>query len=241
MIPIIFFLNLLTESLRKKLTDTFPVILSTPKREEEYFLLMEQIFDFVIRQALNESRTSARIEFYATKTFDSFLELLKFGYFEVPSAMSYNTLYKKTDLIVTSFFDRLISFNTQQSQGMFFSPYYFGDYNRFSMKSCLSAETLRMYDEETYGDPVTFKIEQDSQCVGFLFEDIGFFQIAFPEEFALFNLDEADFPDGYCFDTERELFSEEIESIDIEDKIERFRTKPFSSKKRKLRNSIVFA
>jgi len=147
---------------------------------------------------------------------------------------------------VTNFFDRLNSFYTQKSQEMFFSPYYFEayfeDYNRFSKSGlCLSAERLRMYDEETYGDPVTFKIEQNSQCVSFSFEYIGFFQIFFPEEFTLFNLDQDDFPDVYCFDTERELFSEEIESIDIEDKIERFRTKPFSSKKRKLRNSIVFA
>lgn len=238
MISILLILNILVESFRKKITDAFPVILTTPHREEEYFLLVEQIFDFVIRQALKDAHTSARIQSNAEKTFDSFLELLKFG-FEDPSTMSYDTLYKKTDLIVTRFFERLKYDNMEGFQKMFESPYNFGDYIRFATRSNLSSESMMMYNRETYGNPLTFQIEKNSQCVCFEFEELGFLQIAFPEQMKLFNLDEADFPDGY--NTERELFSEEIESIEIEDKIERLKKKPFSQKKRKLRNSVIFA
>jgi hypothetical protein len=238
MISILFILNLLVESFRKKITDAFPVILTTSHREEEFFLLMEKIIDFVIRQALKDAHTSARIQSNAEKTFDSFLELLKFG-FEDPSTMSYDTLYKKTDLIVTRFFECLELDNKQRFRKMFESPYNFGDYIRFAIRSNLSSESMTMYNTETDGYAPTFQIEQNSQCVSFCFEEIGILQLAFPEQMKLFNLDEADFPDGY--NTERELFSEEIESIEIEDKIERLKKKPFSQKKRKLRNSLIFA
>ena len=115
MIGIIPLLNYLNVTFCKKVCDIFPVILSTPHRESEFLRLMDPMFDFIIRETLKNYSTNEAIDRIATKTLDSFIELLKYG-FEDPSYMSYDVLYKKTNLILRSFFDFLKEQNMEYNR-----------------------------------------------------------------------------------------------------------------------------
>jgi len=258
MMSIIILLNLLTESFRKKLADVFPVILSSPHREEEFFMIVDPMFDFIFRQTLKNAKNDNQIEKFATNTIDSFIQLLKFG-FDDPTNMSYHTLHRKTSLILDKFFVWNKYINLLKIEWMYNQNTYnklinlikLNKLNKLNKRSDITYEVLRMYpfDDLCCWNGLHFSAISNSQCICL---DVGgntFAQLCTEDEIELFNLsDEIDpiikMTDGRW--TTRNTINDHCECIignfpEMEDKI--LKRKPVRSTKRKLRNqknSIVF-
>jgi len=242
MIGIIPLLNYLNLTFRKKVCDIFPVILSTPHRESEFLRLMDPMFDFIIRETLKNYSTNEAINRIATKTLDSFIELLKYG-FEDPSYMSYDVLYKKTNLILRSFFDFLKKQNRV--------------YNRMWGSSVVLTDEMAIkyhYDYDNWNfDGHCFSITLTSSLLTLSINNDCFARIYLNEDANLFNVsDKIDttieflLPDGTF--TFKRLIQDKCDSLiedfsEMEDKL--LKKKPQSMKRkkrvqRKLRNSIIF-
>ena len=246
MLSIVLLLNVLTETLRKKVTDVFPVILSTPHRETEFFLLFDPMFDFIIRHTLKNANTNTRIERFATNTLDSFIKLMKYG-FEDPTNMSYDTLFKKTKLILDKFFNFLRDSNLENIASMY-NPDKFYKLIELSMRSDLTDEILRSYPFDDYScNGLCFSIEADSQCVSILVEHRGFAQIHLEEHVNLFNLPDnitsVKLIDGTW--TSNRCIQDKCDYLigdfpEMEDNITRRNPNLSKRKLRKQRNAIVF-
>ena len=102
--------NFLIGVLSQIVADCFPITRSTLQRSNEFFPLMEEMFDFIIDRAHECAYFSETPERFATciddkikrfaiNTMYSFIDLINYG-FDDPSQMSYNTLHKRTKIIL---------------------------------------------------------------------------------------------------------------------------------------------
>ena len=248
MLTIVLLLNLLTETFRKKLTDAFPVIVSTPHRETEFLLLMEPMFDFIIRHTLKNANTNDRIEKFALNTLNSFIQLLKYG-FEDPTNMSYDTLHRKTSLILQEFFQWLKYINLREIESMY-NPNTFYKRIKLAKRSDMTDEVLRMYPYDDHGwNGLYFSAKFNSQCICL---DVGvhtFSQLCMEDEIDLFNLSEE--IDSMCKMTDgswatRNMIDDRCEFTigdfpEMEDILSRAKSDRSTKRKlRKQRNAIMF-
>jgi len=251
MITIVLLLNILTETLRKKITDAFPVIFSTAHRETEFLSLMEPMFDFIIRHALRNANTNDRIEKFATNTLNNFIYLMKFG-FEDPTNMSYDTLHRKTSLILKDFFEWLKKVNLREIESMY-NPDTFYKRIKLAKRSDMTDEVLRMYPFDDHSwNCISFSVGYNSQCIVLNIEGHSFSQLCKEDEIDLFNL--SDEIDSVCKMTDGRLTTQNTINDLCEFTMGNFpemediltRAKPNRSTKRKLRklrkqrNSILF-